>query len=72
MSTHLLHVGSPDKLGSEVEVLSVCLLQVEDEVSVGALEVALVRVEDHGLLLVVFLHHLHGEAMNRRLKKDHL
>jgi hypothetical protein len=47
----LLHVGSADELGSEVEVLAGGLLQIQDEGVVGDLQVALVRVKHDRLLL---------------------
>lgn len=62
--THLLHVSASHKLGSKEELLPVRLFKVKGEVVERLLQVALVGVEDDGLLLVVLLHHLHREAGN--------
>lgn len=40
-SRYLLHVGPPDELGPEVEVLSVRLFHVQDQGLVGVLQVTL-------------------------------
>ena len=66
--TYLDHVSAPHELGPEVEVLSLGLLQVQDEGVVGDLEIALVRVEDDGLLSVEFLLHLHSDPVDGRLE----
>ena len=67
LNIDLLHVGTPDQLGPEVEALPAGLLEVEHDRLVGLLEVALVRVEHDGLVLVVQPHHLDGQPVDGRL-----
>ena len=50
--SYLLHVGAPDQLGTEVEVLPVGLVQINRQVVVGLLQIALVRVEHNCLKIV--------------------
>lgn len=65
---YLDHVGSPDQLGPKVKVLPLGLLQIQDQGVVGNLEIALVGVENNGLLSVELLLHLHGNPMDGRLE----
>jgi hypothetical protein len=60
----LLHVSSSHKFSAKVKVLPVGLFQIENDVVVRLLQVALIRVEYDGLFFVVFSHEFHSLTGN--------
>jgi hypothetical protein len=62
ITTNLLNVSTTHKLGSKVEVLALGLLEIEADVVVGLLEVALVGVKHDGFVQVMFPHHFKSDT----------
>jgi hypothetical protein len=62
IKTNLLDVSASDKLGSEVEVLTLGLLKIKADIVVGLFEIALVGVEHDGLVQIMFPHHFKSDS----------
>ena len=71
MSGHnkdLVEVGTADKLGTEEEIFPASECKVGGDHVDRVLEVALVRVEDARLVVVVLAHHLHAQSIDGSLE----
>lgn len=64
----LVHIGTAHQLGAEVEVLALGLLQIGVHLAERLAQIALVRIKDNGLVLVVLAHHFQGDTGDGRLE----